>query len=152
MDSLSRYGHVANFLGPRDDPETPVTEGGVNGDTINFYIEGFFAGSFTFEIGGTDLLPLNVDIALPVVTTAAATDITSNSATLNGSLDDLGDYTTLDVSLVWGTTPGGPYPNETTPEAMTSTGSFNAGLAGLPSNTTYYFRTKATGSVTVYGN
>ena len=89
----------------------------------------------------------------PAVTTDAATDVTTESATLNGSLDSLGDYTTVDVSFEWGTTLGGPYPNETTPpEAMTSTGAFSANLSSLSSDTTYYFRAKATGSVTVYGD
>ena len=152
VDTQSRYGYVPNFLVPANDPETPAKEGGVSGETINFFVEGFPAGSFIFAIGGTTPLNLNANIALPGVTTAAATDITNNSATLNGSLDDLGDYTTVDVSFEWGTTSGALDQETTPPQAMGATGSFSAGIDGLLPDTTYYFKAKATGSVTVYGD
>jgi len=87
----------------------------------------------------------------PTVTTDEATDITTNSATLNSSLDSLGDYSSVDVLFEWGTSPG-VYTDETTPQEMTSTGPFSDGIDGLSSNTTYYFRIKATGSITVYGD
>ncbi|MFC2011412.1 S8 family serine peptidase, partial [Chloroflexota bacterium] len=92
-----------------------------------------------------------VGIALPSVTTNAADNISANSATLNGSLDSLGDYATANVSFVWGTTQGGPYPNTTTPQVMGSTGNFTATLSDLSDNTTYYFKAKATNGVTIYG-
>ncbi len=90
-----------------------------------------------------------------VVTTDNATDITTNSAILHGSLASLGDYSPVNVSFVWGTDSQEDqtlYPSETTPQAMTSTGAFSANLSSLSPNTTYYFRAKATGSVTVYGD
>ncbi len=86
-----------------------------------------------------------------VVTTDNATDITTNSAILHGSLASLGDYSPVNVSFVWGTI-SGALDQETTPEAMTSPGAFSANLSSLFPNTTYYFRAKATGSVTVYGD
>jgi len=53
---------------------------------------------------------------------------------------------------VWGEFSGGPYPSETTPQEMTATGAFTAVLGSLVSDTTYYFRSKVTGSATYYGN
>jgi hypothetical protein len=89
----------------------------------------------------------------PSVTTGDATDITQQTAILNGTLDNLGTAGTVNVSLKWGTTEGGPYPNETTPEAKTQTGAFSAELDVLKQNTTYYYIAKADGGIygTDYG-
>ena len=46
------------------------------------------------------------------VTTSAASDITTNSATLNGNLTGMGMTNNITVSFEWGTTQGGPYPNK----------------------------------------
>jgi len=82
---------------------------------------------------------------LPLVATGGARTITSSSATLNGSLANMGAASTVNVSYQWGTTQGGPYPNSTTPQAMTAAGPFSAGLTGLAPKTTYYFRAKGDG-------
>jgi hypothetical protein len=87
----------------------------------------------------------------PSVTTNAATGIGNTSATLNGNLTSLGTASTVTVSFVWGTSFGGPYPNETTGQAMTSTGAFSAELPSLIPGTTYYYQAKAVGDSTVYG-
>ena len=87
----------------------------------------------------------------PSVVTNDATDITTDSATLNGSLASLGDYSSIDVSFEWGTA-SGVLNRETTPETKTETGDFSARISGLASNTAYYFRAKATGSIAVYGD
>ncbi len=90
----------------------------------------------------------------PYVATNNASSVTSNSATLNGNLSNLGTATTVNVSLQWGTTQGGPYPNSTPVQAMTAAGPFSAGLTGLAAKTTYYFRAMADGGVngTSYGS
>jgi hypothetical protein len=89
----------------------------------------------------------------PAVTTGNAADITQQTATLNGTLDNLGTAETVDVSFKWGTTEGGPYPNQTTPQARTETGAFSAEVDTLQQNTTYYFIAKADGGIygTDYG-
>jgi phosphodiesterase/alkaline phosphatase D-like protein len=81
----------------------------------------------------------------PLVATGNASSLTSSSATLNGSLANMGAASTVNVSLQWGTTQGGPYPNSTTPQPMTLAGPFSAGLNSLAAKTTYYFRAKADG-------
>ena len=57
----------------------------------------------------------------------------------------------MTVSFVWGTSLGGPYPNETTGQAMTGTGAFYFDLSSLDHSDTYYYRAKAVGDSTVYG-
>ena len=52
----------------------------------------------------------------PRVATNAATSVTSQAATLNGTLEDLGSSTTVNVSFQYGTA-SGTYTAETTPAA-----------------------------------
>ncbi|HUV43683.1 MAG TPA: PKD domain-containing protein, partial [Dehalococcoidales bacterium] len=87
----------------------------------------------------------------PAVTTDGASIVGTNSARLSGSLADIGTASSVDVSFEWGETQGGPYPNETTPQSMSSTGDLDFDLTGLEPGTTYYFRAKAVGAGTVYG-
>ena len=89
----------------------------------------------------------------PSVTTNNASQLTTNSAMLNGNLNSLGTATTVNVSFQWGTTRGGPYPNSTAPQARSATGAFQSGLSGLASQTTYYYRAKANSAIfgTGYG-
>jgi hypothetical protein len=86
----------------------------------------------------------------PQVATNAATSLTGTSATLNGTLEQLGTSTTVSVSLEYGTAPG-TYTAETTPLVQTATGAFSANIGGLTPGTTYYFRAKAAGEVVAYG-
>lgn len=86
------------------------------------------------------------------VTTNQATNLTTNSARLNGDLTSLGTESRVTVSFEWGTTRGGPYPNSTAKQTRTSKGAFYASLTGLTSGTTYYYKAKAVGDEdTVYG-
>jgi len=90
----------------------------------------------------------------PSVITYPATSVTTDSARLNGDLISLGTASSVIVSFEWGTTAGGPYTNVTdneTWEQMTSTGSFSANLTGLTAGTAYYYRAKAVGHGTCYG-
>ena len=86
----------------------------------------------------------------PRVATNAATSVTSQAATLNGTLEDLGSSTTVNVSFEYGTA-SGTYTTETTPAARTATGAFSAGISGLTPGATYYFRAKAAGEAVAYG-
>lgn len=86
----------------------------------------------------------------PIITTNAASNVTTDSVTLNATLDYLGTASSIEVSFEWGldTT----YSNETTPQTMTATGSFTANLSDLEPGITYHFRAKAVGNDTAYGN
>ena len=87
----------------------------------------------------------------PSVTTNDATDITTSSARLNGNLSSLGSASSDNVSFQWGASQG-IYPNETTLQAMTAVGAFRFDLTDLNPGTTYYFRAKAVGHGTSYGD
>ena len=92
--------------------------------------------------------------APPTVTTLSATEISANIATLKGRLDSLGDYTSVAVSFVWGAesqSDASNYPGETALETMQSTGEFAAVLTDLLSNTTYYYRVRASEQSNIYG-
>ncbi len=88
----------------------------------------------------------------PEVTTNPATNVTSGSATLNGNLTSLGNYSWAYVSFEWGGNTS--YGNATTPGNMSTTGPFSDSINGLSPNTTYHFRAKALGNGTYafYGN
>jgi hypothetical protein len=96
---------------------------------------------------------LTANVVSPLsVTTNDARFITFNGASLNGRLDNLGSFDTVDVSFVWGTT-SGSLDKETRPKPKRKTGAFGARLQRLSPNTTYYFRAKAEGDGTiVYGD
>ncbi|GAG39454.1 unnamed protein product, partial [marine sediment metagenome] len=113
-----------------------------------YYFRARATGSLTVY---GDELSFTTGLTPPALTTSAADNITTDSAALHGSLDSLGDYTSANVSFEWGTT-SGALDQQTAPQAMTSTGLFSDNLSGLPAGTTYYFRAKATGSLTVYGD
>jgi outer membrane protein assembly factor BamB len=87
----------------------------------------------------------------PAVTTNAATNITTTGARLNGNLTSMGTATSVSVSFEWGTSPG-VYPNTTTAQVMSATGTFYFDLIGLNPGTTYYFRAQADGDGTAYGS
>jgi subtilisin len=86
------------------------------------------------------------------VTTSAASNPATTSATLNGNLADLGTATTVNVSFEWGTDTsyaGGT----TTAVAKDAIGTFSASLTSLTAKTTYHFRAKAAGhGLPVYGS
>lgn len=94
----------------------------------------------------------------PEVTTDAATDVTSDSATLNGDLTNLGNASSVDVWFQYATDAfytanAGNYSSSTTPQAMLIAGLFNSSVGALSANTTYHFRAMASdGNTTVSGN
>ncbi len=160
--SLTNSGVVFDSYG--------VTLNFVSGDIIgganfNNFIVGRYSGGWTYPTVGTKTptstqatgitsfsdFVLGEPTAPPTVTTDNATNITATGATLNGNLTSLGSATSDNVSFVWGTTQGGPYPNETTPQVRNTTGTFSDNVTGLSPNTTYYFKAKAVGHGTSYG-
>ena len=87
----------------------------------------------------------------PSVETGTPMDITTNSAILTGILKDLGWRADVNVSFEWDTNTEGTFANETDFRTMNGTGTFAILLEGLSEKTTYYFRAKAVGNGTDYG-
>jgi len=107
---------------------------------------GSYSGSQHF---GVSVIQLAAAVP-PSVTTNDASDITDSSATLNGNLGDWGTASDVHVSFEWGETTA--YGDETTPEAMPTTGPFSFSLPSLSPDTTYHFIAKAVGDGTSYGD
>jgi len=133
-----------------DSPKLLVQGNGLSG-TITFYVNGVQAQeTTTFQAGGGPTRQdLTVLATAPSLVTSAATSVTTSRATLRGNLANFGTALSADVSFEWGRTTA--YGNETTAQAMTSTGSFNFSLTGLSDGTTYHFRAVAVGHGTDYG-
>jgi len=80
----------------------------------------------------------------PTVTTQAVTNITTTTATGNGTITDLGSPNPTAHGVCWNTT-GNPMPadNFTNEGAADATGPFTSNITGLTPNTTYYVRAYA---------
>jgi len=80
----------------------------------------------------------------PVVSTNPATNVTSSSATLNGSVDPHGLTTT--VSFEYGTTTSYGHTTATQSKTGNTYQNVSANISGLTASTTYHFRIMATNS------
>lgn len=119
------------------------------------------SGTYTLEVSATNYVPqtitgvvvtdhatitLNfqlVPLAVPVVTTQAATSVAATTVTLNGNVNPQGFATTY--AFDWGTTTG--YGNSTTTYSAgsgTSVVPVSTDLTGLTGGTLYHYRLKAT--------
>lgn len=99
---------------------------------------------------GDDITFTTSTVGVPVVTTDAESDVATTSATLNGSLTDLGTGDNVTVSFQYGATAS--FGSFTPGQLKTATGAFSAPLADLSPDTSYYFRAVAVGDGgTVYG-
>jgi hypothetical protein len=88
------------------------------------------------------------------VTTFAATDIGVTSATLHGNITAITGifhnnhvYALPAALFVWGTSPGGPYPNLVSATYTGVDGDFFANLTGLLPGKTYYYKAGVEGLV-----
>jgi len=89
---------------------------------------------YYYELTVTEV---GVGINPPQVTTEPATSITQTSATINGTLNSLGNAASCLVWFEWGTTTS--YGNTTPYQTMTATGPFSRPISNLAPDTTYYF-------------
>jgi hypothetical protein len=93
-----------------------------------------------------------LDLGMKIFTNTA-TDITTDTVTLNGNLFSLEVYSSANVSFLWGKDADLNDFEETTPETKTVMGAFSAPVDGLDPSTTYYFKAKASSEgETVYGD
>ena len=100
------------------------------------------------EMGET--LNISLTPMPPSVTTNPATNITTNSAKLHGVLNSLGSSSSCNVTFQYGIMPN-TYSGETPVSELTEPGNFEYKVIGLARGTTYYYRAKAVGDDTVYG-
>ncbi len=91
------------------------------------------------------------DKTAPSVLTYYAGNLTTRSARLRANLTSLGQEESASASFQWGTSPG-LYDRETAVQLRSTTGIFYFDLTGLDPGTTYYYRAKAAGWGTSYGD
>jgi len=89
----------------------------------------------------TNMVDITV-AAPPTVSTQAASSIGDNSATLNGNITDTGTSNVTERGFDWGFTDSYGSSWTETPGPY-GTGTYNHGISGLDSATTYHFRAKA---------
>lgn len=81
----------------------------------------------------------------PAVTTDAPTNVSDSSATLNGSLDDLGGASSVDCYFEWREVGASSWTTTAT-QTLSATGSFSEDVTGLSSGTDYEYRAVADAS------
>ena len=101
----------------------------------------YLAGSHSTN-GGTNSGWSFTDATAPTVSAAAASLTTRTTANLNGSLDNLGSYSSDGVYIYFQYDLTGAFttPTETTPMLYTTVGTKTVGITGLTFDTTYHFR------------
>ncbi len=121
------------------------------GDVLNFYVDGLFAGSSTWQMSAVKKLDLAVatDVTPPTVVTLTPVDVTDTSGRIRGNLTDLGTAATADVYFEYG--PTADLGSATGKLAKDTPGLFTWNWTGLTPNTTYYYRAAADGDGTAYG-
>jgi len=124
-------------------PSAPIP----TGTYIKFVISG------NLNISSIDFL---TGATAPAVTTAAATNVSCSSLTLNGSIDGDGGFSPVTRGFVYSTTNNDPTVGDvastTLTDAATGVGAFSDNLSSLTQGTTYYVKAYGTNSIgTAYG-
>ena len=143
---------------------TDVTVSGTEIGTFNSAITSLTAGTtYYYRAYATNSVNTTygdeqsfTTLAKPTLSTTAASDIASTTATLNGDITSDGGaeitargfvYAISNTDLIIGTT------GVTNVTVSGTTGTFNSAITGLTAGTTYYYRAYATNSVnTTYGD
>lgn len=99
----------------------------------------------TWNVGASQALAF----VPPEISTAAATDVGENTATLNGELDILGTEEAVDVYFEWREVGAAEW-ETTAPQELTEAGAFDEGLTELDKNTEYEFRAVVNYDTTEY--
>ena len=145
MVTTTSYGHTTATQTKTGNTSLPITAN----------ISGLSASHlYHFRIvatngGGTSFGPDRTFTTLsatgpPVVTTNPATNVTTSSARLNGSLDPHGLTTT--VYFKWGTTTSYGHTTPTQTQTGNTYRNITANISGLTTHHTYHFRIVATNS------
>ena len=142
IEQVADGGHLHLYINGVEDSNFPIT---YSGTTMSLPTANTYIGQDTREHAPlatiSDVKIYNDAAIAPQVTTDAATNITQQSATLNGTLSSLGDSTIADVFFRYRLAgSSGPYA-ETTGQPVTATGPFSANISGLAPNTQYEYST-----------
>ena len=103
---------------------------------------------------GDDVIFTTLVSAAPTATTDSVNEVTQTTATVNGTISDLGMPSATQYGVVWGTAinPTVALSTKTTQGVPAGTGPFTSSIAGLAANTLYHVRAYATNTAgTGYG-
>ncbi|MEI8080270.1 MAG: fibronectin type III domain-containing protein [Actinomycetes bacterium] len=138
---------------------SPVTAGSADNTSVSYGLTGLTQGTtYYFRVIATNsqgttngsILNFTYVSTAPAATTSAATSVGSTTATLNGTVNTSGNYSTT-VTFTYGTSPTLSTGNTTvtaaeSPVINNPAASVTASLSGLTVGTTYYFRVNAASS------
>jgi len=155
------YGTTTSYGNTATASQSPVT--GSTSTNVSANISGLTANTtYHFRVKavniagttyGSDQVFTTVTINPPSVTTNPATDITTTTATLNGTVNANWQITT--VTFEYGTTTsyGSTVTSSQSPVTGSASTNVSADISGLTANTTYHFRVKAeSAGGTTYGS
>jgi uncharacterized protein (TIGR02145 family) len=122
-------------------------------DNTTYYVRAYAANIAGIAYGNeVSFTTIEMSMYLPVLTTAAISDITVSTAKSGGNITSSGGYPVTARGVCWGTSPAPTTADSKTADGV-GIGLFSSNLTGLATNTTYYVRAYATNSVgTGYGN
>ncbi|MFB6309788.1 MAG: S8 family serine peptidase [Salinirussus sp.] len=120
------------------------TVDGLSSGTEYEFRAGADASDGDSDTGSTKTFTTNSDVSV-AVSTGSATNIGENSATLSGSLDDLGGANSADVGFEYRQSGTSSW-STTATETLSSTGSYSRTVDALSSGTEYEFRAVASAS------
>jgi uncharacterized protein (TIGR02145 family) len=161
-DEILQYGHCWSFnknptivdslnnLGKRIDRGSFLDSISGLSPKTTYFVRAYARNSFDTYYG--DEITITTKDGLPILTTAAATNITNTTAISGGSITDDKGFTITARGVCWNTNQ-----NPTITDTMTNDGagkdSFVSSLTNLSPNTIYYIRAYAINSSgTGYGN
>ncbi|MEI7830682.1 MAG: fibronectin type III domain-containing protein [Prolixibacteraceae bacterium] len=116
-----------------------------------YYVRAFATNSIGTSYGSE--ISFKTSPGLPVLTTTAASTITTGSLVTGGNITADGGGTITARGVCWSSTTGPTIALSTKTSDGTGTGIFTSNVAGLSTNTLYYIRAYATNITgTTYGN
>ena len=141
IEQIANNGKLHLYINGAEDPTFPIN---YSGTTMSLPTANTYIGMDTREHAPLATIShvkiYNDAVTVPQVTTGTATNITRASATLNGTLNSLGDFTTANVLFRYRVVGSSSAYTETTPQPMTAAGPFSANISGLAPGTQYEFK------------
>ena len=105
---------------------------------VNLASGGSYPGVITWGANSGLTVTVGALTVAPSVVTNGATNLAPTSATLQGTLQGMGDYDFISMSFEWGTTTS--YGSVTSETTLTAAGTYALVITGLSSNTLYHYR------------
>jgi uncharacterized protein (TIGR02145 family) len=121
-------------------------------ENTTYYVRAYATNSAGTGYGNVVTFTTPINITVPLLTTAAITNLSYNTATSGGDITANGGAAITASGVCWSKTNNPPTVSDSKTTGTTASGSFTSVMNSLEENTTYYVRAYATNSVgTGYG-